>query len=207
MSNDFFEISPIKQKVTIETGEGERDYLVIGIPFKIFLDLVARFPDLGKIIEGGTIDVPSVMQYGADAVASLVAAGWGMPNDKKAEEKAATLMPEQTLDFLHGILKATMPNGLGPFKAKLDAIGAIVQIKKEQQKEEPPANVSQPSAAPPEAKDFPQKTAGSMKWKFGPDGEIVLTVPKNRNPSDNDLQLPLNSSSQKEDIRNQKFGT
>lgn len=106
-----------------------KDYKVAGIPFAVLLDLIARFPNIGAVLTGGVVNALDVMKFGGPAVASIIAGGFGKAGDEQVEASALAMPLETSLDFILAILKATMPNGAGPFVEKINAIRKIVQVE------------------------------------------------------------------------------
>jgi hypothetical protein len=90
--------------------------------------LLSRFPDLRKLMTGLEVETAQLMAIGGEAVAAIIAAGCGYAGDEKAEVVASKLSLDAQADFLGAILRLTLPKGLGPFVAKLTALGGILNL-------------------------------------------------------------------------------
>ena len=77
---------------------------------------------------GLEVETAQLMAIGGEAVAAIIAAGCGYPGDEKAEAVAGKLSLDAQADFLGAILRLTLPKGLGPFVAKLTALGSILDV-------------------------------------------------------------------------------
>jgi len=107
--------------------------------------LLGRFPDLRKLMTGQDVETAQLMAIGGDAVAAIIAAGCGYPGDEKAEAVAGRLSLDAQADFLGAILRLTLPKGLGPFVAKLTALGANLDLDAAQSNTAPASTSPQPS--------------------------------------------------------------
>lgn len=90
--------------------------------------LLQRFPELRKLMGGRELDInpEQMMALVPDAIAAIIAAGCGYPNNEKAEQLAASLSADVQMDLLSAVLELTMPKGAGPFFAKVQsALGAF----------------------------------------------------------------------------------
>lgn len=101
---------------------------VHGISAKGLAYLLGRFPELRKLMTGQEVDAERLLAVGGDAVGGIIAAGCGQPGDDQAEAIAANLPIDTQADFLAAILRLTLPKGLGPFVAKLNALGGILDL-------------------------------------------------------------------------------
>ena len=99
---------------------------VHGVSASGLASLLGRFPDLRKLMTGLEVETAQLMAIGGDAVAAIIAAGCGYPGDEKAEAIAGQLSLDAQADFLGAIMRLTLPKGLGPFVAKLTALGQIL---------------------------------------------------------------------------------
>ncbi len=101
---------------------------VHGISAKGIAHLLARFPELRKILAGLEVDFESLLKMGGDVVAGVIAAGCGYPGDSEAEKTAESLALEEQADLIIAILELTLPNGMGPFIEKITAMGGHMDI-------------------------------------------------------------------------------
>ena len=116
------EIAALKRTVVIR--ETEVDYT--GITLESLGSLIDRFPEIKKAFGGKTADeinAASVLKMAPSIVGAVVAAGIGRPGDKKEEEKAKQLTIGEQMILVGAILKATFPQGVGPFVEQLEALG------------------------------------------------------------------------------------
>jgi hypothetical protein len=124
---------------SVEVGEGVK-LAVTGISAHGIAYLLRRFPALQTMMAGmkdGTefkmddIDIPGLVAAVPDAIAAIIAAGCGFPNNEEAEAKAATITAEVQLDLIKAIVELTMPKGPGPFFDKLVSVmrGFDVSVK------------------------------------------------------------------------------
>jgi hypothetical protein len=74
------------------------------------------------LLGGGGLTAEAVIAQGPQAVALIIAAGYGMPNDEKARQAAADLPMDVQLDLIAAIVKATLGGGAGPFAEKIKKI-------------------------------------------------------------------------------------
>jgi hypothetical protein len=128
----LLDIAPPCEAVEIGGNEIE----VTGLSGIAIAQLLARYPDIAKLIEDGALPVERAIEMGGDIVSAIIAAGCGYPGDKKAEELAAKYSLHYQVEFLEAIKRATFPNGLGPFVAKfqklaegLDQPGEVVKLR------------------------------------------------------------------------------
>lgn len=113
------------QQTTVSVGGKDID--VFGISAEGIAHLLQRFPALLKAMSGGGVTQADLIKTAPGAVAAIIASGCGQPGNAKAEAIAAKLGLEAQLDLVNAILKLTFPNGVGPFVAKMEALGLLVQ--------------------------------------------------------------------------------
>jgi hypothetical protein len=101
---------------------------VYGISAKGVAHLLGRFPELQTLLSGGELEVAKLFDMGGDIVAAIIAAGCGYPADTTAEEKASRLGLEDQASLLAMIIQQTMPSGVGPFVAKIEALGGVLGV-------------------------------------------------------------------------------
>ena len=136
----LLDIAPASEQVMVRGTAVE----VTGISVKGIASLLGRFPQLQQLIQGGQLEVDSLMELSGDMVAAIIAAGTGMPGHPVAEEKAASLGLEIQADLLEAIIRQTLPGGLGPFVARLERAGEGLGMMTSKQ----PEPASSPSTNP-----------------------------------------------------------
>lgn len=116
---DLLDIVPATA-VDVVRINGER-VVVRGLNAPAVASIVARFPDVKKLLDGGTDDlVLRLIELAGAAVGPIIAAGTGHLGDERYEQHAGTvLMLEQQVDLLTAIKGLTFPNGIGSFAEKL----------------------------------------------------------------------------------------
>lgn len=162
----FFDLAP--GKAVIEVGGNK--ITVHAVPFAVLLDLCAKFPALESLLVGGKLDAKGILDaigYGGEALGNLIAAAMRHPYEDEYIAKAKDLDFDQCLDFINGIFEATMPNGIDPFRKKIDKIRARLLIE-EVKKSAPAATPDSPSPdAPAAANDQPKFERIKMTKHFG----------------------------------------
>src|SRR5262245_20875866 len=100
---------------------------VRGVSLDAIASIVARFPKLKSLLDGGGEDIVlGLIQGCGAAVGPIIAAGCGHLADEAYEQRAAQLLPEQQLKFLRAIFGLTFPNGIGSFVEALS--GCLVHV-------------------------------------------------------------------------------
>jgi hypothetical protein len=117
----LLDIAPLTEKVTV----GGKQIEVFGVSAAGVASLIAHFPEIKKLMAGKELDVQSLLAMSGDAIAAIIAAGCGFPGDEQQQKAAGRLTIEVQADLLAAIIKVTLPNGIGPFVAKLQALGAV----------------------------------------------------------------------------------
>lgn len=96
---------------------------VTGVSARGVAVLLGRFPELRALLTGREVDPGRLVALGPDVVAAVIAAGTGAPGDEAAEAVADGLSVAEQADLLEAVLRLTLPRGLGPFVARLEALG------------------------------------------------------------------------------------
>lgn len=120
-----------------------RKVSVPGVSAKGIAYLLAKYPDLRKVMSGKAVEEAELFAMGGDVVGAIIAAGTGSPGDEAAEAFASALPLDAQADLLAAIIKATMPSGIGPFVDKLAAMGLGAGVPSV----EPPVTKSQRRSA------------------------------------------------------------
>jgi hypothetical protein len=121
----LIDIAPAVETVNI----GGKQVSVPGISAKGIAHLLARFPELRKMMSRVEVSEERLFEIGGDVIGAIIAAGCGYPGDEKAEAMATNLPAQTQADLLAKILKVTMPDGIGPFVEKLMALGMVVGVQ------------------------------------------------------------------------------
>lgn len=119
--SSLFDIKP----ATATVVAGGIRHEIVGVPFGVFLKIGMMWPPLIGLLQGQSIDHAQFAQA-PDAVAQFIAAGFGLPGNQPAIEKANGLPLDIQMELFAGILGATLGGGAGPFAKKLSAINALM---------------------------------------------------------------------------------
>ena len=117
---------PTMVPITIKGGQGEIG--VYGLSISDIATLLSRFPELMAMVTGAAQGQPVSWDAGSLlgacplGVASILAAATGHASDDAHEAAASRLPADTQMDMLTAIIKATMPQGFGPFVEKLTAM-------------------------------------------------------------------------------------
>jgi hypothetical protein len=119
----LLDIADQQKTVTIR----DKDVVVFGISAQDIVYLFGKFPELRLLMSGKQADLTpeTLLKLAPGAVAAAIAAGTGSAGDENAEAVAARLGLGEQLDLLAAIFDLTFPQGVGPFVAKLDALGLL----------------------------------------------------------------------------------
>lgn len=116
------DIAPAAETVAIRGTQ----IAVTGVSAHGIAMLLARFPDLRRMLSGLDVDADSLIGMGGEVVAAILAAGTGAAGDEAAEAAAAGLSVDEQIDLLSAIMRVTMPKGVGPLAEKLAAMGLVL---------------------------------------------------------------------------------
>lgn len=119
----LLDLARVARKVKV--GDDEVD--VYGVSAQGFAELMARFPEIGKMMAGITVDAASLGKLAPEALGAFIAAGTGNVGSKEAEEFASKLGMGSQMDLISEILRLTFPRGVGPFVKQLDDLSGLVQ--------------------------------------------------------------------------------
>jgi hypothetical protein len=111
-------LKPLSATVTIR---GEK-IKVGGITNDGIFGLYVRFPIIPKWLSGNAT-MEDIMTSAPDALAAIIACACGFPGDEEAESVASKLTLDESAALLEKIIPFTMPDGLGPFVLRVNAIG------------------------------------------------------------------------------------
>lgn len=98
------------------------DLDIAGLELSDVAGLLVRFPDLRSAVEGGGIDLASIIQdVVPDAVPIIISTACGTPG-KKGEAKARSIGGHNQLKVLRKVVSLTFPEGLEAFMAEIEAL-------------------------------------------------------------------------------------
>ena len=118
---DLLDIAPSTAVAIVTINE--RRIKVRGVCIDAIASIVARFPELKVLFNGGGGDiVPRLIAGCGAAVGPIIAAGCGHSGEEEYEQRAASLLPEQQLKFIRAIFGLTFPNGIGSFVEELTTL-------------------------------------------------------------------------------------
>ena len=120
----LIDIAPAVERVTVR-GEAVE---VCGVSAAGVANLLARFPELRRLLSGRDVDVDQLVAMGGDLVSAIIAAGTGNPGDEATEAAAGRLGIDEQTDLIAAILRVTLPKGVGPFMEKLLALGGSLDV-------------------------------------------------------------------------------
>ena len=119
----LLDIAPRFETVVISEEQSLR---VRGLSAEDIKNLLVRFPSLGIIIAGNTVDPSSILNLGPTIVGALCAAATGEMGNPDAEELAASLSIESQLDILEALGRCTFSKGFGPFADRVAVIAGAL---------------------------------------------------------------------------------
>jgi len=119
---DLLDIAPSTASEVVKI-DGQR-ITVRAVSFDGIASIIARFPELRSLINGGFGDdfIPRLILGCAASVGPIIAAGCGHLADEVYEQRALSLLPQQQVKFLKAILGLSFPNGLGSFVEELTGL-------------------------------------------------------------------------------------
>lgn len=109
----LLDIAPLTETVTVSGVAVE----VYGISATGVALLMQRFPEIRALVSGREIDASPerLFELVPHAIASIIAAGCGLPGDQAAERIAGRLPVAEQLELMRAILRLTLPAGIAPF--------------------------------------------------------------------------------------------
>jgi len=119
---DLLDIAP-STAVEIVKIDGAR-VMVRGVSVDAIASIVARFPELKMLVNGGLGGsfIPRLIEGCGAAIGPIIAAGCGHLADEAYERHAAKLLPEHQVKFIKAIFGLTFPNGIGSFVTELTSL-------------------------------------------------------------------------------------
>lgn len=114
----LLDIAPLTETVVVR---GQK--LEVGeLSGSAIVRLLARFPELRTLMSGRAVEPERLLAMGGDALDAVIAAACGSAGDAEAEKMAGRLGAEAQAEILEVTLRLTMPNGPGPFAARLQKL-------------------------------------------------------------------------------------
>jgi hypothetical protein len=124
---DLLDIAPAASVESVWI-DGQR-ISVHAVSLGAIASIVARFPEVKALVNGGGADIVSRLFVACGAaVGPIIAAGCGHLGDEKYERHAQGYLPEQQLKLVAAIYRLTFPNGIGPF---VEVLTGLVRGKDE----------------------------------------------------------------------------
>lgn len=111
----LLDIAPLTETVTVRG----QDIEVGEISGTAIVRLLARFPELRKMMALKRMDPEGLLAIGGPALDAIIAAACGHPGDKEYEAAAARLGADVQVEILEVAIRLTMPKGPGPFAERL----------------------------------------------------------------------------------------
>ena len=102
---------------------------VYGVSAQGIVELMVRFPEVGKAFSGVEPDTAALMKLAPQALAAFIAAGCGQPGSVELEEVAAKLGVGEQTELVEEIVRLTFPRGIGPFVESLKKLGVLAQME------------------------------------------------------------------------------
>lgn len=148
--SSLFDICPQKEIVIA----GGKRHEVVGVPFGVFLRVGRMWPPLIKLLTGGSIDEDQFAEA-PEAISRFIAAGFGLPDNQQAIDKAASLPLDIQMDLFSGILKVTLGGGGRPFAGKVNTIVDLMATGQSESENSTPNSSASSAKHAKEGKDKP----------------------------------------------------
>lgn len=112
---------------TLPVRINDQDVEVTGVSVKGVVALFRRFPEIRTIMSGrgSELNGQDVIDKLPDSVPAIIAAGCGQIDNPAAEDIVSRLPLSEQVELLEAVLKLTFKDGIGPFAAKLAALGLL----------------------------------------------------------------------------------
>ena len=117
---DLLDIAPSTASKAVWI-DGQR-ISVRGISLDRVAYLIAKFPELRALANGGGDFVVNLTRFCGQAVGPIIAAGCGHVGEEAYEQRAAQLPLIEQVKLLKAILGLTFPNGIGSFAEDLTSL-------------------------------------------------------------------------------------
>lgn len=138
----LIDVAIVTEKVHIQ-GE---DFEVHGLSFAALAKLLARFPEFGKIAQGGNFEFGSLAVLGPEFIAAFLSAGLDQNWSPEIEQVVAHLPIDDQLQIFVAILRVSMPRGVGPFVETITSVAKLLGLSSQE-----------PSGGKPKASSTPRQ--------------------------------------------------
>jgi hypothetical protein len=101
---------------------GDKSLSVYGLSAENMIILLHRFPEAGKWLSPGAVNIAEMVTAAPKLLAAVIAAATGTPSDEDAERIASRLSVEKQMDVLAAVSRLTFTEGFGPFVQRLAAL-------------------------------------------------------------------------------------
>jgi hypothetical protein len=125
----LLDIVPLKENVIVYHGGDPVTLTCSGITAEHLAHLIMRFPALRGLMQGRdeqalmeNLSAENLVAAVPDAISAILAAGTGHAGEPDHEEAAKHIGLEGQIELLTAIVKATLPQGVGPFVQKVYAL-------------------------------------------------------------------------------------
>ena len=106
---------------------GDQKLDVYGLSVESLIELLQRFPEIGKWLAPGVVDMKEMLVACPKVVRAIIASSTGTPGDMKVEDVAAKLSIEVQLDILEATIRLTFKDGFGPFVQRIAVLASIAE--------------------------------------------------------------------------------
>ena len=132
---------------------GDQMLDVYGLSIDSLIDLLQRFPEAGKWLAPGAVNMNEMLAAAPKLLQAMIASATGKPGDEPTEQIAAKLAVGTQLDILEAVMRLTFKDGFGPFVeriAVLASVAASVNFGRAMAtNSQPPSSPSLPLDTPP----------------------------------------------------------
>jgi hypothetical protein len=120
----LIDIAPAVETVTVRGTPVP----VFGVSAAGIAYLLRKYPEIRMLLSGKMPETERLFDLGGGVVAAVIAAGTGAPGSEEHEAVAMSLSINDQITLVEAIMRVTMPEGFGPFAARLQAIGDRVGL-------------------------------------------------------------------------------
>lgn len=142
----LIDVVPASKDVPIQGGAVTLK--VFGLSFLAIAQLIETFPLVSDLFNGGegklNFSVEKLVASVPGLVSATIAAASGHPGDAKWRAAAEGLAADDQAALFEAILKLTMPEGIGPFVARVTRALGTVAGNAEENSRDPDSNTPKP---------------------------------------------------------------
>jgi hypothetical protein len=109
----------------IKVSIGDKQVDVYGLSVENLIALLQRFPEAGKWLAPGTVNMTEMIAAAPKLLSAIIATATGAPEDKESEAVASKLSVEIQLDILDAVVKLTFKDGFGPFVKRIADLSVV----------------------------------------------------------------------------------